>query len=168
MEAYVDLSRHGYVLLDVTPRRVQGDWYFANTIAQPILGEVQGESWYVEAGERFLRQASAPATAPAGYNPPSVPRPRQITGLRQTSPVLVGVYPNPAQDYVTLQLYTPQAQSVEISLWSPDGRQIATYMLRMPTAGTHYYQIPLENVPVGAFLLRIQGEACQTYRLLKR
>ncbi|MCX8112492.1 MAG: alkaline phosphatase D family protein [Bacteroidia bacterium] len=165
---YVDLSRHGYLLIDVTPQRVQGDWYYANTISQPTPGEAPGQSWYVQAGERFLRRASGPTVAPNGYNPPLLPRPSSSTSVESASVFLLGVYPNPAQSYTTLQLYTPTAQSLELTLLTAEGRKIVSYTIQTPSAGTHYYQLPLEGVPAGVFLLQIKGAGTAIYRLVKQ
>ncbi len=167
---YVDITKHGYVVIDITPQKVQGDWYFANTVSQPQPGESPGESWYVNSGERFLRKATSPTTAPPGYNPPLVSRGQATTALTNPPPVLVGVYPNPAQDFVTLQLYTPAAETLTVRLYSAAGQAVAVYTIATPSAGTHYYQVPLEGLPNGVFLLAIQTAKgkVQTYRLLKR
>ncbi|MCX7606143.1 MAG: alkaline phosphatase D family protein [Bacteroidia bacterium] len=166
---YVDLTRHGYVLLDITPQKVQGDWYYVNTISQPVPGETVGEGWYVLTGERFLRQAGSPTSVPAGYNPPVIPR-SPASSLSFKSPVLVGVYPNPAQEYVTLQLHTTQAQEISLILSTVEGRRLAMYSVQTPSAGTHYYQVPLEKIPNGVFLLTVETQegGRQSYRLLKR
>ncbi|GIV24476.1 MAG: hypothetical protein KatS3mg026_0168 [Bacteroidia bacterium] len=167
---YVDVTKHGYVVIDVTPQKVQGDWYFANTVSQPQPGETAGESWYVNSGERFLRKATSPTSAPPGYNPPLVSRGQTTTSLTSLSPVLVGVYPNPAQDFVTLQLYTPTAETLTLDLYSAVGQRVASYTVVTPSAGTHYYQVPLDEVGKGVFLLTIQGSGgqSQSYRLVKR
>lgn len=167
---YVNVTRHGYVVIDVTPQKVQGDWYFANTVSQPQPGETTGESWYVNSGERFLRKATSPTTAPAGYNPPLVARGQVTSALACPGPVLVGVYPNPAQDFVTLQLYTSAAETFTLCLATPSGQRVACYTLATPSAGTHYYQVPLDELSNGVFLLTIQtaGGKSQTYRLMKR
>ncbi|MCS7296990.1 MAG: alkaline phosphatase D family protein [Bacteroidia bacterium] len=165
---YVDLTSNGYLVIDVTPQRVQGDWYYVNTIAQPALGERTGESWYVQSGERFLRRAASPVVAPSSYNPPLVPRTEQASALVASDPLVVGVYPNPAQDFLTLQLYTPLAQSVEILLLTLEGKKVATYLLPILSAGTHYYQVPLDGLAAGPFLLQVKGQRTHTYRLIKR
>ncbi|MEN3040432.1 MAG: alkaline phosphatase D family protein [Bacteroidia bacterium] len=165
---YVDLSQHGYVLIDVTPQKVQGDWYYTATISQPTPGETVGASWYVQTGERFLRQASGPTTAPSGYNPPLIPRTSNATALPFVDVSLIGVYPNPAQEYVTLQIYAALTQPIEIQLYTPEGKNVAKYTMDLPSAGTHYYQVPLVGIPSGVFLLKVKGQTEQTYRLLKR
>ena len=67
---YVDVMEHGYVVLDVTADRVQADWFFVDTVAEPSDGERLGTSWQVLDGEQHLRPASGPA--PAGREAPSL------------------------------------------------------------------------------------------------
>jgi uncharacterized protein YfaS (alpha-2-macroglobulin family) len=84
--------------------------------------------------------------------------------------VLVGVYPNPAEEWVTLQLYTTQAQRLQLILYNAEGQRVASYDIQTPSAGTHYYQVPLEGLARGVFLLELRTAAggSHTYRLLKR
>jgi alkaline phosphatase D len=39
---YVELTRHGYLLLDVTPPRVSGEWWYVDAIDTPSAGESLG------------------------------------------------------------------------------------------------------------------------------
>ncbi|MCS7161772.1 MAG: alkaline phosphatase D family protein [Bacteroidia bacterium] len=169
---FVNLTQHGYLVLNVEPDSVQSDWYFTSSITSPNASEAVGGSWYVKAGERFLRRAQNPTQAPSNYNPPLVPRrpASPSTTLSQpTVPVLVGCYPNPAQSFTTLQLYTPMASKITLELLTVDGRLIARHAFQTPSAGTHYYQVPLEEVPAGLFHLRLQSEngPASTYTLVK-
>ena len=58
---WVDLDRHGYLVLDLTPERTQADWWFVDELHRPSAGEHLGASWLVRAGESGLRAASGPA-----------------------------------------------------------------------------------------------------------
>jgi alkaline phosphatase D len=58
---YADLIRHGYLILDVRPERVQADWFFSQDILLPTREEVYGEGWLSRRGENRLWRAEAPA-----------------------------------------------------------------------------------------------------------
>lgn len=68
---YVDLSNKGYLLLDITPERMQGEWWYVDTIANPSHGERYGAGYLVEAGSRHLVAAPS-ATQAADHAPPLV------------------------------------------------------------------------------------------------
>ena len=67
-----DLDRHGYVVLDVTPERIQADWWHLDTISRRDPGERWGGGWWLADGRLGLRRAEAPASfrAPAGEPSP--------------------------------------------------------------------------------------------------
>ena len=69
-----DLDRHGYVVLDVTPERLQADWWHVDTITRRDPGERWGGGWWLADGQRGLRRADAPA--PFSRAPTSGPSPR--------------------------------------------------------------------------------------------
>lgn len=60
---FVELNRRGYLLLDVTPERVQGEWYHVDTIAERSAGEALAGALMVQAGENHL-MASPGASTP--------------------------------------------------------------------------------------------------------
>lgn len=57
---WFDLERHGYVVLDVDPDRVQADWWHVDTVAHRPGEAHVAASWLVRHGETRLRPASAP------------------------------------------------------------------------------------------------------------
>ncbi|MDB5969137.1 MAG: twin-arginine translocation signal protein [Hydrocarboniphaga sp.] len=67
---YVDLSQHGYVLLDVTPQRCQGEWWYVDTIDSASQTEAFAAAWqaadgknYLSAGTQSTPRSDAPAMA---------------------------------------------------------------------------------------------------------
>lgn len=68
---YIDLKQKGYMLVDVTGERVQGEWWYVDTIAAPSANESYAAGWLTTAGSKRLSQASeatdpiTPAPMPA-------------------------------------------------------------------------------------------------------
>ena len=74
---WVDLERHGYVVLDVAPDAVQADWWHLDTVMTPGSPERLAASWRVADGRADLTPAQEAmagrgtvAAAPAGAPPP--------------------------------------------------------------------------------------------------
>jgi alkaline phosphatase D len=64
---WCELDSHGFLLVDVTPDRVQGDWYFVDTILRPSDGVRFAESYAVRRGEHRLHHVGRPvASIPEG------------------------------------------------------------------------------------------------------
>jgi alkaline phosphatase D len=54
---YVDLTHHGYVLLDITPERCRGEYWYVDPITEPAFREFPATAW-----------ESRDATTTAGWN----------------------------------------------------------------------------------------------------
>ena len=58
---YVDLDSHGFSVLDVTPERVQMDWYVVIDRLDPQSAAVWSTSWKVDAGSTKVAAGVRPA-----------------------------------------------------------------------------------------------------------
>lgn len=68
---YVDLQRNGYVLVDVTRERVQGDWYYVSGVRAPRADDALGASFQVLAGRNCLAAADGGTKANELAAPPA-------------------------------------------------------------------------------------------------
>jgi alkaline phosphatase D len=66
-----NLDRHGYVVVDVSPERVQADWWHVDTTRRRDTAERWAGGWWL--GDGLLRLQ--PAAAPASVRSPSAPVP---------------------------------------------------------------------------------------------
>jgi len=51
---YIDLDSHGYNLVDVTPERVQVEWWNVDTVLTRTQNEWRGAAFQVESGKPAL------------------------------------------------------------------------------------------------------------------
>ncbi|MDQ3355027.1 MAG: alkaline phosphatase D family protein [Actinomycetota bacterium] len=93
---WTEIQRHGYVVVGVSPERVQADWWHLDGVDSPTGNEYHAASWTVVAGDPQLRSAAGPLAArplpaplPAPPAPGSrgdgddtfaLPRPLQVLG----------------------------------------------------------------------------------------
>jgi hypothetical protein len=79
---WTDLTRRGYLLLDVTPDRVQGEWYLFETVATRNLDGTFRTAWQTRSGANRLTAGTGPlapgVAAPA--TPPLTVEPADATG----------------------------------------------------------------------------------------
>ncbi|MFT3922909.1 MAG: alkaline phosphatase D family protein [Myxococcales bacterium] len=67
---FSEVTRKGYVLVDVTPAQVQAEWYFVNTIKMPNMpGESLYKAYVCKAGAHHLEEVTTPTVAKA--SPPA-------------------------------------------------------------------------------------------------
>jgi hypothetical protein len=121
---YVELTKKGFILVDITPQQVQGDWYNVNTIDQMDASNSCVKSYVTNAGSNVLTLANAPATGHGAF-PQALAGPcsRFFVGLEDVSKgVILGLYPNPSADLIKLQ--THQIPLETIYAFASDGTRI--------------------------------------------
>ncbi|WP_348673508.1 alkaline phosphatase D family protein [uncultured Abyssibacter sp.] len=63
---YFEGELHGYVLLDITHERTQGEWWYVDSITDSASGEYYARGLYTLTGENHLRRADGPTDARPG------------------------------------------------------------------------------------------------------
>jgi alkaline phosphatase D len=52
---YINDRDHGYLLLTLYPTRSKAEWYYAETLRQPVTNEVLGATYQVDKGSVKLK-----------------------------------------------------------------------------------------------------------------
>ncbi len=157
---YVEFNKKGYVIMDVTKLRTQGDYYYIATIDSVNNSSSFETSWYVKNGERFLRNGgtkSVGSTTLTGI--PFAPEmPRFPLGIKESLKPLVvlGTYPNPFVDYSVVQFYNEKNSDVTINVVDVTGKVVSTDFFENVTPGLHIHGIDLKNTSEGSYFLSIQ------------
>jgi hypothetical protein len=121
---YADLSKKGYLLLDVNNSRIQGDWNYMSTIQNRNFTSQTGASW------RTLHQANKLSTAPSALTPrgnlPSLApeflvQPTFIQ-KRSSLPLAIGVHYNPQFGTLSVQAYRKPGQTLWIRASTMEGK----------------------------------------------
>ena len=67
---YAELTKKGFVILDITAEKIQGDWYYVSTIDQMNSTNSCQKSFYYNDGSGTMIASNSPAT---GHGPFSAP-----------------------------------------------------------------------------------------------
>lgn len=59
---WCETDSHGFIILDVTPKRVQADWWYVNQLHVRDSGIHHGASWQVPTNEDRVRRAAGPVS----------------------------------------------------------------------------------------------------------
>ena len=78
---YVELASRGYLLLDITPARMQAEWWYVDDIESRNDTERFAAAWQVRAGENHVVAADA-ASTPKGEAPLPAPAASRAVGGR--------------------------------------------------------------------------------------
>jgi len=69
---FIDLARRGYMVMDITPERTQGEWWYVSTIAERGGSEQLGAAFLTAHGQPGIVAAEA-ASTPRNDAPPLAP-----------------------------------------------------------------------------------------------
>jgi alkaline phosphatase D len=162
---WIDLTKRGYMILDIDQNRTQSEWYFMDDINTQNSNESFANAWYVNSGERFVRNATGPTVSPVYCDPaPSL----SLETLSDEVLTLYGVYPNPFDQYFILHFGSQQPQHIEVAIYDMSGKEVFRQKNIPVMGGSEYYKIYTADLPQGVYQLHVITEKGQTtHKLMK-
>lgn len=158
---YVELTKHGYILLDVNSQRMQGDWFYVNTIDNfNDPSETWGTSYYTLSGSMQLVETTSVALPGTRYNQelaPICPRAYQnAAASKELEPAIVAIYPNPATDVLMVQYAPLNSTEHSLTILSLEGKELfmKTYSPTFGSAGV--ISLPLFGLSSGHYILQLK------------
>ncbi len=167
---FVDLAKHGYILLDINKTRTQGDYYFVSSISSQTFTVETPEHWYVNTGETFLRTAQQPSAEADELQPQAPLLPNNPVSVGENDPIaaLVGVYPNPFVDRIVLQFNLFKSENVLIELYDNTGKTVYSKNLGKVRDGLNYFEIRDLSLSTGAYFLSMKVADKQLNKILMK
>ena len=151
---YAELSKRGYLLFDVTPQKVQGDWVYMSTITDKTFTASTAASWCDFDGDNHLTQCGA-ALTPRGTNPIIAPIISDVKNISKPDMVMMSVYPNPSANHVDVQYYLYAPGDVTISLTNISGQTVYNQTIKHTQYGLFNAEADLSNLSSGTYVLSI-------------
>ncbi|HHG83611.1 MAG TPA: T9SS type A sorting domain-containing protein [Bacteroidetes bacterium] len=173
---YLNLSDHGYYILDINQQRAQADYFIINDIDNPSQYQYHYEtSWLVNDQETFLRQAPGAAVAATGVQAlqPDKTPPNVAIGLHDpqhaaATLALLGAYPNPFETEFLVKYYLHKPAQVQFSITDLAGQVLHTTETGKLSPGLHFTDFSQLALPAGFYLLRLQANGSTTTRRIYR
>lgn len=166
---YADLSKRGYLLLDINSSRVHGDWVHLNTIGSANFQSEVSASWRCLNGENHLEAAPQPLS-PRGTNAPLAPPPNYLTTKEEISsaPLIISCNPNPFTDRIGIQYYAKLAGKVNITVSDLSGKVFQSISQTNASNGLHELVIPTFELSGGVYLIHLEINKTRTsYKMVK-
>ena len=157
---FIDIEHRGFLMLDVTKEKTQGDYYFINNINTLDTNHNYDDGWMILNGNNWLYHAdtatvrAANKIIPLAPGCPAAPDTATI-GIQQFNMIIMGVYPNPLSDVLTMQYVLFENTPVWISIYDVSGNLIFTDRFNQ-VSGLHIYKSNLENLPAGNYQLTLK------------
>ncbi len=159
---FIDLTQHGFIVLDVGEDKVQGDWFYVNTIDTESNQYSHGASWFcVDESNHLTSSASVtipPADLVASIQGDLCPRigedPIDDVSFEEEKLTVLSLYPNPAQDFVMIQFYAHESNDFMISLYDLSGRMVYQ-QASSKIEGLYIERYPLPELAQGQYILNL-------------
>lgn len=181
---YLDLSNHGFIVVEATPNYVHSDYVYVNSLTTPGGGVSIGASYRTNHGSPFVFNAGAPLAAQSydALFAPECPyvetdseeeeeeeEEEPTTILNETRLLAVtGVYPNPFRNTLQVQLGLALADNLEVRLLNSSGALLFSQDFGRMAAGLHYLELYLPDLPVGMYLFECRTTNQQSvHRVLR-
>jgi alkaline phosphatase D len=160
---YVNVTEHGYLILDITKTKTQGDFYFVSTIDSQVVNTTLKASWYVNAqGRNLIQGTEAPGlTNVAALAPYNVQTGVGINN-EEKDVVILGTYPNPFSNKVMIQYYISAGKPLHAKVYDLSGKLVYQKEL-LGNTGVNYTELQLNGQQNGNYLL-ILDDGSNTYQ----
>jgi len=170
---YVDLTAHGYLIMDVNQARTQADWFNVTTLDTKSSNFTYEKSFFVNTSQRFLKTIAAacvPRQSVYGIKAPLCPRSLTSTSLFETNykPVILSAFPNPVNTYLTIQLHQVVEGALNFEIYDLTGKLVKSQLQKDAQIGVAKYYVVTEDIATGVYLLKINTSGySQTLKFIK-
>ena len=165
---YVNMTDHGYCVLDLNKTRAQSDYYMVSTITSHTYTTSVDGSWYTLDGTHHLQQAAGPA--PAGVYPPLAPMLNMLSAVNdpEDNVMVLAAFPNPFYEQVVIQYYTYKAEDMTLTVTDMNGKVWLSSALGKSSKGLNYAHFNGSSLANGLYVVTLRGKSSSiSQRLLK-
>lgn len=168
---YVELTKKGFVILDVSTAKVQGDWYYVTTIDQQNSANTCQKSYYSNSGNNALVSTNTPSVGHGPFSTPlSEPCSRFASIKENEFSSIIGVYPNPSSQLLYIQTNGKLNPENNWKLISSNGSEILIKPLSTATDQNNSVVITFDisDITVGQYeLIDLFNERKNRIKFLK-
>jgi alkaline phosphatase D len=128
---WVELTKKGFIVLDINAQRIQADWFFLNTIDQISNEYTWAKSYYSNSGASQLISTNTATTPGPQYNvnhAPSCPRVGENNAsTEELAPKVIALYPNPVMNELKFHFYQQGSGMLTGSIIDLAGRELKSF-----------------------------------------
>ena len=154
---FVELTRRGFVILDLNTQRVQADWFFINTIDNfNSPAHAYETSFYSNSGQMSLTETSSESIPGNKYDVSLAPIcPRGWIGIDENPISVLGIYPNPSKDKMNLLFKGSLNSDYTISVIDLNGRILQQKQSQIFTNNSNIEKLDLTKLETGTYIIKI-------------
>ncbi|MFT7588716.1 MAG: alkaline phosphatase D [Limisphaerales bacterium] len=157
---YNEFDKHGYLMLDITPARVQGDYYYVGSKLTKSTAESWDLGWFTATGDNHLQEATAAAPPKAIQETPAPDPTAEIIASAIGEPESIhlwNVYPNPFTNVLIVGYSLLEASEISLKIYDIEGKEVFTKAIEKQSTG--HYKIEMTGLgflSAGNYLLEVK------------
>lgn len=157
---FVELTKRGFIILDMNSQRIQADWFFMNTIDNfNSPAHAWETSYYSNSGQMSLNETNTVSLPGAKYDVPLAPTcPRGWVGLDENAISVIGLYPNPSRDKVNLHFAGSNNSEHTITVIDLNGRVLFEKTTQIFVNNSNIETLDLSKLEVGTYLIKVSDD----------
>ncbi|XOV68021.1 MAG: alkaline phosphatase D family protein [Fluviicola sp.] len=159
---YVELTQHGFFILDLNQQRVQADWFFVDRIDQIDNSYAWVKSFYSNSGSMQLVEttsASMPANKYDVEMAPECPRVENTNSVADMSEMeLIGLYPNPTSAQLNVHFASVNSDPHTLTIYDLSGKILMQKQISANAMNSTISIVDVSEFSAGTYLLEIQTE----------
>jgi hypothetical protein len=150
----VDLTKKGYIILDINQQRTQAEWYHMDDITTPNNNQSFARAYFVNDGERKVTSTTTQSASSTLC--PLAPT-LEIDDQTSETLTLFGVYPNPFDEYFILHFGSLNPQQISVEIIDAAGKIVFTQSNITINDGSAYFKIYAGSLAPGTYLVQISS-----------
>ncbi|NVK65052.1 MAG: alkaline phosphatase D family protein [Flavobacteriales bacterium] len=170
---FVELTQHGFIILDLNQQRIQADWFFVDDINTVNSSYAWVKSLYSNAGEMQLNATTSASLPSEKYNvemAPACPRVENSSGLNEISTVeIIGLYPNPTNGKLNVHFASVTDVEHTLIVYDLSGQEIMRKNVLVNPMNSTISVLDVSEISTGTYLLELitQNGIATTTRFVK-
>ncbi len=157
---YLDMVHNGYLILDVTPDKVQSDFYFVETTDSRNSEENFSAALYTMNGTQYL-ETTASATQLSAMAQPQAPLAEGyspiVSGIAQSNSFEWNfqVFPNPASEEITIRFDALEKGQLKIEVFDAALRKVREKKMHISQPGFRNEQFSIKELIPGIYTVKV-------------
>jgi alkaline phosphatase D len=171
---FVELTKHGFIILDMNQQRIQADWFFVDEIDAVNSSYSWVKSFYSNSGDMALSETTTASLPGDKYDvplAPACPRVDASSGIQEQETVeIIGVYPNPSNGMLNVHFASVTEVEHSIVIYDLSGKEVWRTTVSVNPFNSTISILDLTELTAGTYLLELSNEsgASSKTRLIKQ
>jgi alkaline phosphatase D len=155
---YFKAKSQGYSIIDITPNSVCCDFWQIDSLAAVSRSETFLATFCTIKDQNRLKSYLGPTFTPRTFTPlvPYAPRNQGLpVGIKynQQQVELIGIYPNPAADYIRFQYFMKEADALKVEVYNLQGKMVESLDYGIRTRGLNEDALSVSKLPNAEYIV---------------